>query len=103
MPTIIDRSVALATHWFDVIAKHVDSGPRPYCTVQPRDYVTVLATDADGTFLLVRQYRSVVEDFTIEPPSGRVDDGETPEASIRRELIEETPVRSNCSACSGRM
>jgi ADP-ribose pyrophosphatase len=38
----------------------------------------------------VRQYRPVVEAYTLELPSGHVDPGETPEAAVRRELVEET-------------
>lgn len=90
MPKITDRTVAFATPWFDVIAKQVDGNPSPHYTVQPPDYASIVATDAEGRLLMVKQYRPVVEDFTLELPSGLVDPGETPEASIRRELIEET-------------
>jgi ADP-ribose pyrophosphatase len=58
--------------------------------VAPQDYVTVLATTAEHRVLLVRQYRPVIEDYTLELPSGLVDPGETPEYCARRELIEET-------------
>lgn len=90
MPNITDRSVAFSTPWFDVLAKHVDGDAVPHYTVLPPDYVSVVATDHDGRLLLVRQYRPVIEAFTIELPSGLVDPGETPEACVRRELIEET-------------
>jgi ADP-ribose pyrophosphatase len=90
MPRITDRQVAFSTPWFDVVAKDVEGGPSPHYTVRPPDYATVLATDTDGRVLLVRQYRPVVEGYTIELPSGLVDPGETPEQSIRRELLEET-------------
>ena len=90
MPKISDRHVAFATPWFDVIAKHVDDDPQPHYTVRPPDYASVFATDTDGRVLLVRQYRPVVEAYTLELPSGLVDEGETPEASMRRELVEET-------------
>src|SRR5579872_5602515 len=90
MPTITARSVAFSTPWFDLIAKHVDDNPSPHYTLKPSDYVTVIATDTDGRFLLVRQYRPVVEGYTVELPSGLVDPGETHEACARRELVEET-------------
>jgi len=38
----------------------------------------------------VRQFRPVVEEITLELPSGCVDEGETPEITARRELLEET-------------
>ena len=90
MPKITDRHVAFSTPFFDVIAKQVEPEDLPHYTVQPRDYVSVVASDADGRMLLVRQFRPVVEEYTLELPSGLVDDGETPEASARRELVEET-------------
>jgi ADP-ribose pyrophosphatase len=90
VPKITDRTVAFATPWFDVIAKQVDGNPAPHYTVQPPDYASIVATDVEGRLLMVKQYRPVVEGFTLELPSGLVDPGETPEASIRRELIEET-------------
>lgn len=90
MPKITDRTVAFTTPWFDVIAKQVDGNPSPHYTVQPPDYAAMVATDREGRLLLVRQYRPVVEDYTLELPSGLVDPGETPEQSMRRELIEET-------------
>lgn len=90
MPNITDRAVAFSTPWFDVLAKHVDGDQVPHYTVKPPDYVTVVASDLDGRVLLVKQYRPVMEAYTIELPSGLVDPGETPEASARRELLEET-------------
>ena len=72
------------------MAKQVDGHPSPHYTVQTPDYATIVATDLEGRLLMVKQYRPVVEDYTLELPSGIVDPGETPEASMRRELIEET-------------
>lgn len=90
MPKITDRTVAFATPWFNVVAKQVDTNPALHYTVQPPDYASIVAIDVEGRLLMVRQYRPVVEAFTLELPSGLVDPGETPDASIRRELIEET-------------
>lgn len=46
---------------------------------------------ADGdTVLLVRQYRSALDDLLLEIPAGMLDvEGEEPEAAVRRELVEE--------------
>jgi ADP-ribose pyrophosphatase len=90
MPRITDRRVAFSTPWFDVVAKQVDNAPSPHFTIRPFDYVTVIAVDAQGRFLLVKQFRPVVEDFTIELPSGMVDKNETADECVRRELLEET-------------
>lgn len=90
MPNVTGRSTAFATPWFTVVAKTVDGAKDPHYVLEMADYVTVLATTADGSLVLVRQWRPVTESATLELPSGTVDPGETPEAAARRELLEET-------------
>jgi len=54
----------------------------------------MLAVDAKGRILLVRQYRLPAEAYLWELPAGRLDAGETPLQAARRELIEETGYRA---------
>ena len=84
------EKVVFSVPWFDILERDVEGFASPYYLVCPNDYVSVLATATDGTFLLVRQYRPAVGAETLELPSGHVEDGETPEAAARRELAEET-------------
>lgn len=44
----------------------------------------------DGSVLLVRQYRLLIDGLSLEVPGGRVDEGETAEAAAIRECMEET-------------
>lgn len=53
-------------------------------------YITVAALTEDQRFLLVRQYRPGPETTLVSFPEGAIDQGETPEAAARRELLEET-------------
>lgn len=57
------------------------------------DCVAIVAVDADGNVILVRQYRHAVGREMLELPAGGIESGEAPEESARRELEEETGYR----------
>lgn len=96
---ILDVQTDDSIPYFQQITKTVQfpypSSPQIYYTIKPSDYVTVLANTLDDRFLLVRQYRPAVEDYTFELPSGHVERGETPDQAAVRELEEETNCRAN--------
>jgi 8-oxo-dGTP pyrophosphatase MutT (NUDIX family) len=53
--------------------------------------VSVVPLLDDGRVVLVRQYRAPIDDLLLEIPAGIRDvDGEPPEQTARRELVEET-------------
>jgi ADP-ribose pyrophosphatase len=83
-----DRKV-FETPWFSVFARPLAEG-QPYYLLKLPDYVSVIATTASGLMIFVRQFRPVVDRYTIELPSGHVENGETPEQAAKRELLEET-------------
>jgi len=49
---------------------------------------------SDGRVMLIRQFRPAVGGMVIEAPAGKLDDGEAPEACVRRELMEEIGYRA---------
>jgi ADP-ribose pyrophosphatase len=49
---------------------------------------------ADGTTVLVRQYRYPARREFVEVPAGKLDEGETPEVSAARELGEEVGLKA---------
>ena len=58
--------------------------------VQHPDAVAVVAFDADGCIVLVRQSRPAVGATLLELPAGMLEEGEWPIDCARRELREET-------------
>jgi len=55
----------------------------------------VVPVDADGSVLLVRQYRYAADGWLLEVPAGKLDGAERPEACALREVEEETGHRVN--------
>jgi ADP-ribose pyrophosphatase len=61
-----------------------------------RDFVhyngaaVILPVLADGSIVMIRNYRFAVEEHLLELPAGMIDGAEGPQAAAGRELIEET-------------
>jgi ADP-ribose pyrophosphatase len=84
----------LETPWFQIRADHCIDGKgreiAPYYVMETADWVHVVAVDADGCLLVVRQWRQGSGSFVDELPGGVRDHGEEPLETARRELREET-------------
>jgi len=84
----------LSIPWYEQITKEVifpcEREPQLYYSIKPSDYVTALTHTLDNRFIILKQYRPAVEDYTYELPSGHLEDGESPDEAVRRELREET-------------
>ncbi len=61
--------------------------------VEHSEVIAVLPVLDDGRIVLVRQFRKAAEEILLEIPAGGVDEGETPEDAVRREMVEETGYR----------
>jgi 8-oxo-dGTP pyrophosphatase MutT (NUDIX family) len=62
----------------------------PYYVLEEKDWVQIFAIASDSRVLTVKQFRYPGNAICVELPGGMVDDGETPLAAARRELLEET-------------
>ena len=61
-----------------------------YYVLEYPTWATVFALTKDGKAVFVKQYRHGMGVVSIETPGGVVDDGETPDEAVERELLEET-------------
>jgi ADP-ribose pyrophosphatase len=92
-PQIISRDRTELSPWVTLetvsVARNASTIDK-FHAFRQADYVQVFTMTADGTFVLVQQYRPVVARWTIEFPGGLRDPGENPEIAAGRELKEET-------------
>ncbi|MGI6033236.1 MAG: NUDIX domain-containing protein [Coriobacteriales bacterium] len=73
-----------------VAIEHPDGRRTHHEVIRHPGAVGIVALDGKGNILLVHQYRTALERITIEIPAGKIDRGEDPLESAKRELSEET-------------
>lgn len=95
IPEALQTVEVFSTPWFSLVAKTAEGETDPHYAIRADDYTTILAVTREERIVLVRQFRHAVEGFTLELPAGHVENGETPEDSARRELLEETGYRAD--------
>jgi 8-oxo-dGTP pyrophosphatase MutT (NUDIX family) len=97
---ILKKEINLSIPWFEQIEKTVllpyNNEEQVYYSIKPPDYVTALAHTTENKFIILKQYRPAIEDYTFELPSGHVEEGEDPVRAMIRELKEE----AGCNAGS---
>ena len=62
--------------------------------VKPGGAVAMLPIEGDSCYL-IKQYRYPIDEYIYEAPAGTMNEGETPDETAYRELIEETGYRSD--------
>jgi ADP-ribose pyrophosphatase len=87
-----------SSHVFDgtLLQVYVDEVKLPDGSTSTRDWIkhpgasAVVPVFEDGTIMLLKQFRYPPQKLFIEVPAGKIDPGETPLTSARRELEEES-------------
>ena len=84
---IKDRWIALYADECELPGGHI---VEPFYVLEEKDWVHVVAVDANGAILLTRLYRYAADWHGWELPCGGIDPGEDPLTAAKRELKEET-------------
>lgn len=94
-PRLIDVVELFKGLRFSVVRKKYtrDSGFFERDVVVFPEAVVVLPFIDSRNILLIKQYRSPLDEYVVEAPAGVVDPGEKPDETAERELIEETGYR----------
>lgn len=91
---IVAQSSAPVSPWvsLETISAIVPGNTEPatYHALGQADYVQVLCLHENGSVVLVKQYRPVVDQWTLEFPGGLRDGAEPADETARREVEEET-------------
>ena len=93
-PKLIARTRTPISEWMTVVSKDVQFSPdatvETYYAIEQPSYLATVAMTQEGRILLVRQYRPAIERYSLELPSGLLDQSEDPATGVARELLEET-------------
>ena len=97
---VIDRSYLAQTRWVSLRADRCETADGhlvdPYCVIECRDWVHILAFDDAGRLMVARQYRHGNGRISLEVPCGEVDpEDPSPLHAAQREFLEETGYRAD--------
>ena len=71
------------------------SVPKDYLLFKRRDYISCLVIIDNRISLLVKQFRPIINMFTMEIPMGKLEENESPIDALKRELREECRISIN--------
>jgi len=93
-PYAVDDGTDVLRTWHFTVRRHVLTPPAGDPVTREievhRGSAAVVAIDDEQHVTLVRQYRLPLRRWTLELPTGGLEEGEDPAAAARRELAEET-------------
>ena len=95
--TISSKDVIINPYWTYALDNYVMPSGRigEYHYVKSRGSVFVIARDANGNYLMTKQYRYLNRKYSIEFPGGGMLPGINPDDNARKELAEELELAAN--------
>ena len=91
---IINEQIEYKTKIFNLLKRDMihkeENQQGAFFTLDPPDWINVIALTEDEEIVLVEQYRFGTQSVTLEIPGGMIDPGEQALETAKRELLEET-------------
>ena len=91
---IINKTV-YKNQWFQVINKYYENEKKNYYVLNITDSSVILPITKNNEFIIIKQFRESLDNYSLELPAGFIDENETPQQAAERELFEETGYISN--------
>ena len=91
---IINKTV-YKNQWFQVINKYYENEKKNYYVLNIPDSSVILPITENNEFIIIKQFRESLDNYSLELPAGFIDENETPQQAAERELFEETGYISN--------
>lgn len=92
---IISTKSIYRSKWLSLRKDHFirpDGGESIYEIVR-RKNIAIIVPELNNKFVLVKQYRYALDDWSLEFPQGFIETNETPKKAAKRELEEETGLK----------
>ncbi len=89
MMKIINKTV-YKNKWFQVINKYYENEKKNYYVLNIPDSSVILPITKNNEFIIIKQFRESLDNYSLELPAGFIDENETPKQAAERELFEET-------------
>ena len=92
------NKIVLHTEYFEIEEKPTSDKLSPYYVMNCADAAICAVLDQEDNFIMVKQERPALSKTSIEMPAGGIEEGETAEEAMKRELKEE--IQSECTLLS---
>ena len=101
-----NKQTVFQTEWFSVEKESFDQieslKGKPYYRINSPDGVIILAMTEIDEIILVKQFRPALNKYTLEFPSGAINESESSQKAAVRELYEETGFVCKALNCLGK-